>query len=162
MSFKDSYRAQLEPALMRLLPFLHWWPRVNRVTLRSDAIAGANGAVVGPETRCQLEPKRAATIAGTIAAYRPYSGGIPAIVAKATPCGSTMTAPIAPAVKSARLVTRCTRGHHLRNGSSRVTCGGRRASSDDFNRVTRMGRAFAFDYRAMASAAAMRPAPFWV
>jgi hypothetical protein len=38
-------------------------------------------AAVGPDMRCHDEPKRAAIIAGTIAAYRPYSGGIPAIKA---------------------------------------------------------------------------------
>src|SRR3954464_14880858 len=80
-------------------------------------------AVVGPDTRCQLEPKSAATIAGTIAAYKPYSGGMPAIVAKATPCGSTTTAPIAPAIASARSVTRLTRGHQRRNGRTRARLG---------------------------------------
>ena len=29
--------------LQRLLPFLAWWPRVNRETLRADAIAGLTG-----------------------------------------------------------------------------------------------------------------------
>jgi hypothetical protein len=42
-------------------------------------------AVVGPDTKCQEEPHNAATIAGHMAAYKPYSGGMPAIVAKATP-----------------------------------------------------------------------------
>ena len=50
-----------------------------------------DAAVVGPETSCRDEPNSAATIAGTIAAYSPYSGGIPAMVAKATPWGSTTT-----------------------------------------------------------------------
>ena len=36
---------------------------------------------VGPETRCQDEPNSAPTMAGTIAAYTPYCGGKPAIVA---------------------------------------------------------------------------------
>ena len=60
-------------------------------------------AVVGPETRCQLDPNSAAMIAGTMAAYKPYSGGIPAMVAKATPCGNTMSAPVSPAIRSARV-----------------------------------------------------------
>ena len=30
----------------RFCPFLLWWPRVNRVTLRADLIAGAAGAVL--------------------------------------------------------------------------------------------------------------------
>ena len=33
-----------------------------------------------PPMRCQLEPKRAAMIVGTIARYNPYSGGMPAMV----------------------------------------------------------------------------------
>src|SRR4051812_5091131 len=80
-------------------------------------------AVVGPETRCQLEPNSAATIAGTMAAYNPYSGGIPAIVANATPCGRTTAAPMAPATASERNVTRLTRGHQRKNGNTRVRCG---------------------------------------
>jgi hypothetical protein len=36
-------------------------------------------AAVGPDIRCHEEPNKAATIAGTMAAYRPYSGGRPAI-----------------------------------------------------------------------------------
>ena len=54
-------------------------------------------ALVGPETTCQLEPNSAATTHGTIAVYRPYSGGRPASVAKAKPCGSTSSAPSTPA-----------------------------------------------------------------
>jgi len=37
-----------------------------------------------------------------MAAYRPYCGGMPASVAKATPWGSTTTAPVKPASRSAR------------------------------------------------------------
>src|SRR6476661_6652360 len=70
--------------------------------------------------RCQLEPKSAEMNVGTIAAYRPYSGGMPASVANAIPCGSTSTAPAAPAIKSARRVTRLTRGHQSRNGQKRA------------------------------------------
>ena len=73
-------------------------------------------AVVGPDTRCQLEPNSAAIIAGTMAAYRPYSGGMPAMVAKATPCGSTIIAPVMAAIKSALWVSRLTMGHQRRNG----------------------------------------------
>ncbi|MNY11107.1 hypothetical protein D3C86_1441170 [compost metagenome] len=36
-------------------------------------------AAVGPQIRCQDEPHRQATITGTMAAYRPYSAGSPAI-----------------------------------------------------------------------------------
>ena len=73
-------------------------------------------AVVGPETRCEDEPKNAAMIAGTMAVYRPYSGGNPAIMAKATPCGRTMTAPVKPARMSARSVWRLINGHHSETG----------------------------------------------
>ncbi|BCL72652.1 hypothetical protein TUMSATVNIG1_46200 [Vibrio nigripulchritudo] len=40
-------------------------------------------------------------MAGTIAVYKPYSGGNPAIIAYATPCGNTTIAPVNPAIKSA-------------------------------------------------------------
>ena len=53
-------------------------------------------AVVGPEIRWWEEPKSAATIAGTMAEYSPYSGGSPAMIANATPWGSTMIAPVMP------------------------------------------------------------------
>lgn len=41
------------------------------------------------------------------------------MVANATPCGSTMTAPVTPAIKSARTVNRFTVGHQVRNGKIR-------------------------------------------
>ena len=79
--------------------------------------------LVGPDTRCQLEPKSAARIAGTIAAYSPYCGGRPASVANATPCGSTMTAPASAAMPSARRVSRLTMGHQRKNGNMRGSQG---------------------------------------
>jgi len=75
-------------------------------------------AVVGPEIRWNEEPKRAAIMAGTIAEYKPYSGGRPAIIAKATPCGRTMTAPVSPAMRSARIVLRLTMLFHWRKGKN--------------------------------------------
>src|SRR6266545_3675820 len=75
--------------------------------------------LVGPATVCRDDPNSAATIAGTIAQYRPYSGGRPASVAKATPCGSTTMAPTRPASASAFSVAGPTSGHHFRNGSKR-------------------------------------------
>src|SRR5690349_20863376 len=57
-------------------------------------------------------------MAGSIAPYNPYSGGIPASVANATPCGSTMTAATSPAIKSSRNVSRLTRWRHARNGNA--------------------------------------------
>jgi hypothetical protein len=74
-------------------------------------------AVVGPDTRCHDDPNSAATMAGTMAAYRPYSGGMPAMVAKATPCGTRMMLPVRPAIRSARSVWRSTRCHQRRMGS---------------------------------------------
>ena len=76
MSLKYTYATRLAPHLTRLLPFLHWWPRVNRVTLRADVIAGAIGAVV-------VLPQGVAfaTIAGMPPEYGLYAAIVPAIVA---------------------------------------------------------------------------------
>ena len=76
MSLRQTYAHHLSPHLVRLLPFLHWWPRVNRVTLRADAIAGAIGAVV-------VLPQGVAfaTIAGMPPEYGLYAAIVPAIVA---------------------------------------------------------------------------------
>ena len=61
---------------MRLLPFLRWWPLVNRLTLRADAIAGLTGGMV-------LVPQGVAfaTIAGMPPEYGLYAAMLPAIVA---------------------------------------------------------------------------------
>ena len=71
-----SFLAYLQPRLSRLFPFLQWWPRVNRVTLRSDAIAGAIGAAV-------VLPQGVAfaTIAGMPPEYGLYAAIVPAILA---------------------------------------------------------------------------------
>jgi SulP family sulfate permease len=76
VSIIDSFHAHLTPGLARVLPFLRWWPRVNRVTLRADAIAGAIGAVV-------VLPQGVAfaTIAGMPPEYGLYAAIVPAIVA---------------------------------------------------------------------------------
>ena len=76
MSLKDTYASHLAPHITRLLPFLHWWPRVNRVTLRADGIAGAIGAVV-------VLPQGVAfaTIAGMPPEYGLYAAIVPAIIA---------------------------------------------------------------------------------
>ena len=62
--------------LYRLLPFLRWWPMVNRETLRADLLAGLTGAIV-------VLPQGVAfaTIAGMPPEYGLYAGMIPAIVA---------------------------------------------------------------------------------
>ncbi len=60
----------------RFLPFLVWWPEVNRRTLRADAVAGFTGAVV-------VLPQGVAfaTIAGMPPAYGLYAAMLPAVVA---------------------------------------------------------------------------------
>jgi SulP family sulfate permease len=60
----------------RFLPFLLWWPRVNRVTVRSDLVAGATGALI-------VLPQGVAfaTIAGMPPEYGLYAAIVPTIVA---------------------------------------------------------------------------------
>lgn len=60
----------------RWLPFLRWWPRVNRTTLRADAVAGLTGGIV-------LVPQGVAfaTIAGMPPEYGLYAAMLPAVVA---------------------------------------------------------------------------------
>jgi len=60
----------------RLLPFLSWWPRVNRDTLRADATAGITGAVV-------VLPQGVAfaAIAGLPPEYGLYAAMVPALIA---------------------------------------------------------------------------------
>lgn len=63
-------------AFRRFLPFLTWWPRVNRTTLKSDASAGLIGAIV-------VVPQGVAfaTLAGMPPEYGLYCAMAPAIVA---------------------------------------------------------------------------------
>ncbi len=62
--------------LYRLLPFLRWWHRVDRDSLKADLLAGLTGAIV-------VLPQGVAfaTIAGMPPEYGLYAGMIPAIVA---------------------------------------------------------------------------------
>jgi len=85
-------------------------------TLKEENIT-IEAAVVGPDTRCQDEPNNAAIMAGTMLVYSPYSGGIPAMAAKATPCGNTMAAPVSPAIMSACKDSFVWFFPHLRNGN---------------------------------------------
>ena len=64
------------PLLRQLFPFLLWWPRVNRDTLRADATAGLTGGLI-------LVPQGVAfaTIAGMPPEYGLYAAMLPAIVA---------------------------------------------------------------------------------
>ena len=63
-------------ALTRLLPFLRWWPRVNRVSARADLIAGATGALLVLPQGIAF-----ATIAGMPPEYGLYAAIVPTIVA---------------------------------------------------------------------------------
>jgi len=58
------------------LPFLRWWPRVNRQTLRFDAVAGLTGGII-------LVPQGVAfaTVAGMPPEFGLYAAMIPAIIA---------------------------------------------------------------------------------
>ncbi len=64
------------PWVYKLLPFLRWWPRVDRATSRADVIAGLTGAII-------VLPQGVAfaTIAGMPPEYGLYAAMIPAITA---------------------------------------------------------------------------------
>jgi sulfate permease, SulP family len=64
------------PVFLRALPFLKWWPLVDRRTLRADAIAGFVGAVV-------VLPQGVAfaTLAGLPPEYGLYAALVPVVVA---------------------------------------------------------------------------------
>ncbi len=65
-----------EAQASRLLPFLAWWPRVNKITLRADALAGLVGA-------CVVLPQAIAyaTLAGLPPQYGLFSAIVPVFVA---------------------------------------------------------------------------------
>ncbi len=62
--------------LTRFFPFLIWWPRLDRGTVKGDLLAGLTGAVV-------VLPQGVAfaTIAGMPPEYGLYAGMVPAIIA---------------------------------------------------------------------------------
>ncbi len=66
----------LPHALARFLPFLAWWPRVTRATLRADAGAALTGAIV-------VLPQGVAfaTLAGLPPEFGLYCAMVPAVVA---------------------------------------------------------------------------------
>jgi len=66
----------ITPLSQRLFPFLNWWPRVDRSTLKADALAGLVGAIV-------VLPQGVAfaTLAGLPPEYGLYCAMVPAIVA---------------------------------------------------------------------------------
>lgn len=61
--------------LYRMLPFLKWWPMVNRHTVKDDLIAGLTGAII-------VLPQGVAfaTIAGLPPEYGLYAAMVPAII----------------------------------------------------------------------------------
>lgn len=60
----------------RFLPFLLWWPKVSRKTLKGDLTAGITGAVIALPQGVAF-----AAIAGMPPEYGLYTGMIPAIIA---------------------------------------------------------------------------------
>ncbi|HEU4383484.1 MAG TPA: SulP family inorganic anion transporter [Anaeromyxobacteraceae bacterium] len=67
---------RLIPWLRAALPFLGWWPRVDRAALRGDLLAGLTGALI-------VLPQGVAfaTIAGLPPEYGLYTAMVPAVVA---------------------------------------------------------------------------------
>ena len=67
--------ANPERWLLRFLPMLHWWPMVDRRSLRADALAGLTGTII-------LVPQAVAyaSIAGLPPEYGLYTAIIPVIV----------------------------------------------------------------------------------
>ena len=57
-------------------PFLRWWPKVNRLTLKADIQAGLTGAVIALPQGVAF-----AAIAGMPPEYGLYAGMVPAIIA---------------------------------------------------------------------------------
>lgn len=71
-----SASSTTNPMLARLLPFLRWWPMVNRASTKDDLIAGITGAMI-------VLPQGVAfaTIAGMPPEYGLYAAMVPAIIA---------------------------------------------------------------------------------
>jgi SulP family sulfate permease len=76
LNLNAAFQAHIAPQLARIFPFVRWWPRVNRVTLRADATSGLIGAII-------VLPQGVAfaTIAGMPPEYGLYAAIVPAIVA---------------------------------------------------------------------------------
>ena len=76
LNLNAAYQAHIAPQLARIFPFVRWWPRVNRVTLRADATSGLIGAII-------VLPQGVAfaTIAGMPPEYGLYAAIVPALVA---------------------------------------------------------------------------------
>jgi SulP family sulfate permease len=70
------FSTQTRSWLFKLFPFFRWWPRVHRVSLRADAMAGLTGSIV-------VLPQGVAfaTIAGMPPEYGLYAAMVPAVIA---------------------------------------------------------------------------------
>lgn len=66
----------LNSRMVRLFPFLRWWPMVNAATMKSDLLAGLIGAII-------VLPQGVAfaTLAGMPPEYGLYAAMVPAVVA---------------------------------------------------------------------------------
>jgi len=62
--------------MLRVLPFLVWWPDVNKSSFRSDFMAGLTGAIVVLPQAVSF-----AAIAGMPPEYGLYAGMVPAVIA---------------------------------------------------------------------------------
>ena len=71
-----SQSATNNATLLRLFPFLRWWPKLDAGTLRADLIAGAIGALI-------VLPQGVAfaTLAGMPPQYGLYAAMVPAVIA---------------------------------------------------------------------------------
>jgi SulP family sulfate permease len=69
-------RFTVPPQLRTFLPFLQWWPQVNRQTARADLMSGITGALI-------VLPQGVAfaTIAGMPPEYGLYAAMVPAVIA---------------------------------------------------------------------------------
>ncbi|MFZ9560868.1 MAG: SulP family inorganic anion transporter [Burkholderiales bacterium] len=76
MKSPSFFAAEFKGFARRFFPFLQWWPRIDRGTLRADTMAGLTGAVV-------VLPQGVAfaTIAGMPPEYGLYAAMIPAVIA---------------------------------------------------------------------------------
>ena len=70
------FAQQCNLLLIRFMPFLRWWPMVNRDTLRADFLAGLTGALI-------VLPQGVAfaMIAGLPPIYGLYSAMVPPVIA---------------------------------------------------------------------------------
>jgi len=66
----------VSPSLRRYLPFLQWWPRVDRSATRADLIAGLSGAILGLPQGVAF-----AILAGLPPEYGLYAAMVPPVLA---------------------------------------------------------------------------------